>query len=446
MREIRLRWSEHVSHAGHEIEAHRHWAAANVEKRRDLAIIARTANDLYGPRSHWVEEREARQPDRDARLRYDQRVLDGDADASPYARQLAARFASLRFEPALEHAYRADVIAEQRPSAFVCMSIGMMAWLARAVVTLFEPMTPVAQWSRWVAVAVLGMGLLALHLRPLRVRTDHVSMVSLATMATVSCLQVPSGSHATPLPVFHAALVCLVFATFLPIGLVFRQSLPIAVGVALAGTLAGWGDLRSLAVLWGATLLASVTGYLKELAHRERFLMQELLSRQTYVDPLTGLYSRQGMARLTQTVRLQAIRDGATLSFVYIDIDPVETEGGGEARAAGDNVVVDVARTITAFARRPLDVASREGDWRFGLLLYDCTLAQARLHAERLYEALRALRAAHGDGDGETARSLGVSMGVVQVLQDEKAAGFLARAEELLQQSRGAARDRFTIY
>lgn len=438
MREIRLCWNEHVSHVGHEIQAHRHWAPADPEKRRDLAIIARTANELYGPRSHWVEEREARQPHRDARLRFDQRVLEGDADAMPYARQLSAGLASLRFEPALEHEYRSDVIGEQRQSACVCILIGLVAWVARAVVMLFEPATAVAQWSRWFAVAALCAGLLALRLRQLRVRTDHVSMALLVVLAAVACLQVPLGVPGAAPPVFHAALICLVFAAFLPVGLVFRQSLPIAVGVALAGTLVAGGDPRSLAVLWGATLLAGVSGYLRELAHRERFLMQALMSRQMYIDPLTGLYCRRGTDRLTQTARLQAIRDGVSLSFVYLDIDVFRTDGEHDNREADDSTLVEVTRILTGFARRPLDVASRESDWCFGLLLYDCSLAQARLHAERLYEALRELRV------GQDAGQPGISIGVVQLLPEEKATEFLARAEVELQRARDAGRARST--
>ena len=97
MRQIRLCWHAHVQHAEHEIDTHREWALATPEVRRDLSIIARTANELYGPRSHWVEEREVRQPQADRRLRFDPRVLQDDAAAAPYARHLATGAPSLRY-------------------------------------------------------------------------------------------------------------------------------------------------------------------------------------------------------------------------------------------------------------------------------------------------------------------------------------------------------------
>ena len=98
-------------------------------------------------------------------------------------------------------------------------------------------------------------------------------------------------------------------------------------------------------------------------------------------------------------------------------------------------MLVDITQVVSSFARRPLDVASREGSKRFGLLLYDCNLEQARLHAEQLRERLRHV--------GLT--PLTVSIGAVQVLPDETADGFMQRAQALLQRSKDAGRDRVTI-
>ncbi|AMM23904.1 hypothetical protein [Variovorax sp. PAMC 28711] len=132
MREIRLRWKDRVSHAEHEIETHARWTRTSAEIRRDLEIIVRTANELYGPRSHWIEEREARQPDRKARLRFDRRVLQGEAAASPYARQLMAGFPRLRFDAPLEREYADHVHDAQRRAALACGWLALALWLAWA--------------------------------------------------------------------------------------------------------------------------------------------------------------------------------------------------------------------------------------------------------------------------------------------------------------------------
>src|SRR4051812_32159653 len=138
MREIRLRWNDHVSHAGHEVDAHAKWARATAEVRRDLEIIVKTANGVYGPRSHWIEEREARRPDRSSRLRFDQRVLQGDAAASPYARQLVAGFSTLRFESALEQEYLDHVHDVQRHAALMCAWMALGVWLVLASVAMWR--------------------------------------------------------------------------------------------------------------------------------------------------------------------------------------------------------------------------------------------------------------------------------------------------------------------
>lgn len=449
MRQIRLCWHAHVEHAEHEIYTHRDWSPATPEVRRDLAIIVRTANELYGPRSHWVEEREVRRPDADPRLRFDQRVLQDDAAAGPYARHLAGGLSGLRFEPGLEREYLDHVRHAQRRPAALCIGLALLAWV------LFGPVGLVALASGaalldTVALLVqillsvaLGAGLVSLRARKSTSRTDTVSTALLAlTAVALGLVATRVGSEVLP----RVALAALgpIVGCFLPVGLVFRRSLSLALAMAIGGTALTLAGLRpephgaaylAVIALWSATGVAALGGYLGERLYREQFLLHGLLSRQAYVDPLTGLYTRRGTHRLTQTARLQAVRDGVPLSFVLMDIDHFRDYNRRHGREAGDSTLVDITAIVASFARRPLDVASREGGKRFGLLLYDCNLEQARLHAEQLRERLRDVGSA----------PLTVSIGAVQVLPDETAEGFMQRVEAMLQRSKDAGRDRVTI-
>lgn len=59
MKEIRLCWAEHVVHHEDRVKDGGLWTPATEEACRDFQIVAETGNEIYGPGSHWVEEREA---------------------------------------------------------------------------------------------------------------------------------------------------------------------------------------------------------------------------------------------------------------------------------------------------------------------------------------------------------------------------------------------------
>ncbi|MDM0037940.1 GGDEF domain-containing protein [Variovorax sp. J22G21] len=457
MRQIRLCWNEHVQHADHEIHAHHDWTTASPEVRHDLAIIAKTANELYGPRSHWVEEREVRQPSADPRLRFDQRVLQDDAAAGPYARHLATGVGSLRFQPDLEQEYMEHLRDVQRRPASTCVTVALFGWIVFGQAGLIALSTGslsadgIASLVQWAMVLVLCAGLLLLMARGRAARTDVVSATVLVlAAATLGLLAVRAGTDARP-QVLLAALGLMV-VVFFPLGLVFRHALVLGLAMAVGGTVLVFGlsppALRTdgylaLTALWGAFGLSAVGGYLVERLYREQFLLHGLLSRQAFVDPLTGLYTRRGTHKLTQIARLQAVRDGVNLCFVLADVDRFRAYNERYGREAGDRALIDITQVVATFARRPLDLASREGGKRFGLLLYDCNLEQARLHAEHLRERLRDVGMAHAKSN-DPAAQLTVSIGAIQVLPEETAEVFMQRVEAMLQRSKDAGRDRVT--
>jgi hypothetical protein len=57
MEEIRLCWGPEVSHAKHEMEPAAEWQPTSEKLRVDYQIIAKAANEVFGPRTHWIEER-----------------------------------------------------------------------------------------------------------------------------------------------------------------------------------------------------------------------------------------------------------------------------------------------------------------------------------------------------------------------------------------------------
>ena len=60
MTEIRLRWSidGRMNQVGEPIDGGL-WMPDTPETRRELEFVAQSANEAYGPGTHWVEVREA---------------------------------------------------------------------------------------------------------------------------------------------------------------------------------------------------------------------------------------------------------------------------------------------------------------------------------------------------------------------------------------------------
>jgi two-component system cell cycle response regulator len=106
--------------------------------------------------------------------------------------------------------------------------------------------------------------------------------------------------------------------------------------------------------------------------------------RAALTDPLTGLHNR----RFAETT-LRRMAGGAAgapvrgLALVMVDIDHFKPINDTHGHAAGDRVLVEVARRFRA-ALRPSDLLARVGGEEFLLALPDATAEEAGLVAERL--------------------------------------------------------------
>jgi diguanylate cyclase (GGDEF)-like protein len=132
---------------------------------------------------------------------------------------------------------------------------------------------------------------------------------------------------------------------------------------------------------WGALLivtLSALLGWLLYQAYR-RIRLSNLalavsnsqLAEQSHRDPLTGLFNRRAFQLFlqlsTQGSRLQdPLRP--TMAFVLLDIDHFKPVNDSHGHAAGDAVLVEFARRLTALVR-PGDRLFRWGGEEFLLLL-----------------------------------------------------------------------------
>lgn len=155
---------------------------------------------------------------------------------------------------------------------------------------------------------------------------------------------------------------------------------------------------------------------------------------QARTDPLTGLLNRRALTELAQRAMAHAVRHGSPLSVVLIDIDHFKQINDTHGHAAGDAVLVGLARLLSANLRAG-DVCARLGGEEFLLLLPGTDRTQAMQVAEKL----RLLMASEAEGAGIRWSS---SFGVCSSDGSSDFEGLLQRADEALYRAKAGGRNR----
>jgi diguanylate cyclase (GGDEF)-like protein/PAS domain S-box-containing protein len=136
------------------------------------------------------------------------------------------------------------------------------------------------------------------------------------------------------------------------------------------------------------------------------------LQHQASHDTLTQLLNRRAFdACLSQCLQQPAHPGQPGHALLYIDLDQFKIINDAAGHAAGDRLLVQVARLLEAF-RSPEASLARLGGDEFGLLLPHCTVAEAEATAGRIIRVLEDVRYQ----EAEQRFRIGVSIGVVPLV------------------------------
>ena len=172
----------------------------------------------------------------------------------------------------------------------------------------------------------------------------------------------------------------------------------------------------------------------------ELYRMQEMFRVQSRTDPLTGCLNRRAVIERFEAELHRAQRDGRPLGVGVLDIDHFKHVNDAHGHAAGDAVLRELARRLSA-GTRANDAFGRTGGEEFVLLWPGAPPAETRVAAERIRS--RIAQEPFSTPTGPLAVT--ISLGVTTSAGDELVEAALARADAALYAAKSSGRNRVVL-
>ncbi|MFO8063190.1 MAG: GGDEF domain-containing protein [Spirochaetota bacterium] len=345
----------------------------------------------------------------------------------------------------------------------VLTTISVLSLLAAAVLLTQHAMWPDAKapvgstlWLTYTSIyiaaiavssIVLILGVLAQRWTP--VRTYRFSQfVALIFVLTFAALSLADSAIRSETGALVLGMV-VVASTFRGSARYHLSIILLALTVFLAGHVLLWERLGASVAL--TVVIAAVFGIYVALTMEGRridtFLTQgELMQRNRVLahlsatDPLTGVMNRRTMTDHLSVYFEKYRRYGARCSLIMADIDFFKAINDRHGHAAGDDVLVEIAKKLTSELRISDEIA-RYGGEEFAIMLPHTRLEVALKVAERIRRSV--------EGAELSSRRLHVttSLGVAEIRSDDgESTEVLQRADTALYRAKEAGRNRVVAY
>ncbi len=207
-------------------------------------------------------------------------------------------------------------------------------------------------------------------------------------------------------------------------------------------------DMGADDVFLAAMSSAEIAGRLQKLVARKRMADQRRASvedrlREALIDPLTGLYNRRYALPQLAQIGERALADDTSFAAFVIDIDRFKAVNDRHGHAAGDAVLVHVAKRLSANLRVG-DLLARIGGEEFLAVLPDISLHEARRIADRLCNVISQRKFQLPDGDSVCVTvSIGLAMSAAT--RSDQISGLIEDADHALLAAKNAGRNQVTM-
>ncbi|WP_158541657.1 GGDEF domain-containing protein [Pelagibacterium lacus] len=168
----------------------------------------------------------------------------------------------------------------------------------------------------------------------------------------------------------------------------------------------------------------------------------EVLQSLANLDELTKIHNRRGFEARFATQRRRAGDAQETSGLMLVDIDHFKSINDSAGHAAGDQVVIEVARRLTAALRR-VDICARWGGDEFIVLVHGCTAEGLRRVAEALGDMMRQKPIVLGSGERISAT---ISIGATVITGEDTLDVAIGMADAALYSAKDGGRDRAVVF
>jgi diguanylate cyclase (GGDEF)-like protein len=375
-----------------------------------------------------------------------------EAYTSSLTEQLRRGFNGLRFEGELELAWRRDQF--QNRLRYLRINLALLAVIGVIVIQIDRVVMPVTGWivpdgvRTGIVLLLLAAGFAMTFTR----RADiwyprYIAVASLAALLAISWVSVSAFAAGEP-RVFSRLLIALVAAYFV-VGLAFRAAIAVnALAIAAYVAIAAAHGIQAIDLAYYvltlviANVICVVGAWNLEHARRMAGLKGQQLAETALQDGLTGIHNRRRFDEQLQRAWAQGVRERRPIALLLADIDHFKAYNDRYGHQAGDEALKAVARVLSGFARRPLDLAARYGGEEFAIILFDAPRDQAERVAGEILEAVRRLAIAHADS-AVAPPVLTISIGIACVLPDARRSwtGLVQFADQALYAAKDGGRN-----
>jgi diguanylate cyclase (GGDEF)-like protein len=151
-------------------------------------------------------------------------------------------------------------------------------------------------------------------------------------------------------------------------------------------------------------------------------------------DPLLPVPNRRGFLRELEACIGRVSRYGEAAAMLFVDIDGLKRINDSFGHQAGDQALIEVARSLSEGVRSS-DCVGRLGGDEFGVLLVHADEESAGDTAGRLAERIEAAELSYH----WTRLDLGVAIGVTAIREDDTPDAVIARADRAMYANKSAA-------
>lgn len=177
----------------------------------------------------------------------------------------------------------------------------------------------------------------------------------------------------------------------------------------------------------------------------ENYTLMKENYEQSITDHLTNIFNRRYFVEQSRKFFLQAKREQQHISLIVVDLDNFKKLNDAAGHIYGDKVLIQVAQTLRAYCKRPLDFVARMGGDEFVIFLYSSDMTHIQELCEQLLKSVKTLRVNSELGLDYLTLSIGAARS--ESLQvDEGIEELLHYADLAAYESKKSGKDKYSIH